>query len=103
MFNSGLFGNRSLMQGLRLWLLAASLIFAQAVTLAHAAAHVAAEPASHVCMACLAGHNVLGAPPPAGFASFAMPVPGTLPVVFHVATQFAVPVVFYPARGPPAA
>ncbi|MCP5268005.1 MAG: hypothetical protein H6943_03085 [Zoogloeaceae bacterium] len=103
MRNNGLPGRRYLMQGLRSWLLAASLIFAQVAMLAHAAEHVAAEPVSHVCIVCLSGHNAAGAPPPAAFSMPVMPTSGAFPAISAIAVPFAFPVVFYPARGPPSA
>ena len=49
----------------RLWLLTLCLVFGQMAMLVHAADHLDAGEAQHVCLDCLAGHDLGGAPPPA--------------------------------------
>ncbi len=71
----------------RLWLLALCLVFGQVATLVHAAEHLDAAETQHVCLDCLAGHDLGGAPPPAASsapvatASYAFPLRVFVPVL----------------------
>lgn len=59
---------------LRLFLLLAAFIVGQLAMLAHAAElHDEGEASGHVCLLCLAGHDLQGAAPPASAGALALP------------------------------
>lgn len=86
---------------LRLWLLAAILSGSQLFMLAHGAEHADADEAPHVCLLCLAGHDLGSSVPPAA-SHAAMPLAASTtvlaetpsPTVLQRALQMS-------ARGPP--
>ena len=90
------------LRSLRCLLLLAALFFGQTAMLAHAAEHLDAQPASEICLVCLAGKNFDGSAPP----------PAALPLVDASLQACALPALpaFSPeyfsfrrqARGPPA-
>lgn len=94
----------SLLRRLRLGLLAIFLVCGQAAMLAHAADHAddGAEPA-HVCLLCVAGHNLDGAVPTASVPALPAPAdacPAPLAALPSVAARLLAGV---RARAPPAA
>lgn len=97
----------SLLRRLRLGLLALMLVCGQAAMLAHAAEHAGdsddgGEPA-HLCLLCVAGHNLDGAAPAASAPALPVPAgagPTLLAVLPSAAARFLAGV---RARAPPAA
>jgi hypothetical protein len=86
---------------LRLWLLTAAFVGGQLFVLAHGVAHADADEAPHVCLLCLAGHD-LGSAAPAAASGVAMPPAASVPPLaeppWSANSQRAPQTV---ARGPP--
>lgn len=85
----------------RLWLLALCLVFGQVATLVHAAEHLDAAETQHVCLDCLAGHDLGGAPPPAASSAPLATASYAFPLRFSVPVLKTRPVAGRLARGPP--
>ena len=89
--------------GFRLWLFLAAFVCGQLAALAHGVEHVDAGEAPHVCLLCLAGHDLTGAAPPAAPSL----LPALSPDSALPAAEPVTPPVVRPsqtlARGPPLA
>ena len=85
----------------RVWVLLLGLCFGQMAMLAHASDQHDADDGQHVCLTCLAAHDLSGGPPPAAVASrvvaatcpFPPPLATSLLTIESVGSRFA--------RGPP--